>query len=119
MKYVKQLLIILSISFVGELLNLYIPLPVPGSIYGMVILFIALLTGIIKLESVAQTGKFLIDIMPIMFIPAGVGLITKWSALREILLPVVIIIVVTNITVMVATGRLSQRIIRKVEKKND
>ena len=47
MKYVKQFFIILLISFVGELFKYLIPLPIPASIYGMVILFIGLMTGLI------------------------------------------------------------------------
>lgn len=74
MKYVKQFLIIIGISLAGEILKYILPLPIPASIYGMAILFIALLTGIIKLKDVRETGKFLIEIMPLMFIPAGVGL---------------------------------------------
>ena len=72
MKYLKQFLIILVISLIGELLNKLLPLPVPASIYGMVILFIGLLSGVIKLSSVKEAGSFLIEIMPVMFIPAGV-----------------------------------------------
>src|SRR5574344_1579039 len=73
----------------------------------------------IKLESVKETGKFLIEIMPIMFIPAGVGLMTTWGVLQPILLPVSIITAVTIITVMVATGWVSQIIIRKSGEKKD
>ena len=58
-------------------MNYYIPLPVPASIYGMIILFLCLSTGIIKLSDVKDAGKFLIEIMPLMFIPAGVGLIAQ------------------------------------------
>lgn len=119
MKYVKQFLIILTISFVGELLKMYLPLPIPASIYGMLILFVCLLTGIIKLEAVKETGKFLIEIMPIMFIPAGVGLMTSWSTLKAIIVPVSIITVVTIVTVMIATGWVSQIIIRKSRKKDE
>ncbi len=113
MKYVKQFLIILLISLIGELLKYFIPLPIPASIYGMVIMFVCLLTGIIKIDSVKETGKFMIEIMPIMFIPAGVGLITSWEVLQTVLLPACLITVVTLITVIVATGRISQRVIRK------
>lgn len=74
MKYVKQFLIILVISFIGEILKYLLPLPIPASIYGMVLLFTGLMTGLIKLEAVRETGKFLIEIMPVMFIPAGVAL---------------------------------------------
>ncbi len=113
MKYIKQFLLILAISFVGEILNMCLPLPIPASIYGMVILFAGLITGVIKLDSVKDTGMFLIEIMPIMFIPAGVGLMESWGTLKGMIIPVVVITVITNITVMVATGKISQIIIRK------
>ena len=95
-------------------------MPIPASIYGMVILFAGLMTGIIKLEAVRETGKFLIEIMPLMFIPAGVGLITSFGTLKRIIIPVSLITVVTIITVMAATGIVSQIIIRKSgENKNE
>ena len=74
MKFLRQFLIILTISFLGEALKYMLPLPIPASIYGMVILFMGLLMGLIRLEWVKDAGKFLIAIMPVMFIPAGVGL---------------------------------------------
>ena len=90
----------MQFSFIGELLKYLLPLPVPASIYGMVILFIGLLTGIIPLASVKDAGKFLIEIMPVMFIPAGVGLMSSWGTLKPVLLPVSIITVDALITVM-------------------
>lgn len=117
MKYIKQFLFILFISFLGEVLKLCLPLPIPASIYGMILMFVGLMTGIIKLDSVKETGKFLIEIMPIMFIPAGVGLMTSWGKLKAIIVPVSLITVVTIITVMIATGWVSQIIIRKAGKK--
>ena len=69
MKYLKQFLIILVISYAGELLKYVLPLPIPASIYGMVILLVGLLTGLIALDAVKDVGKFLIEIMPVMFIP--------------------------------------------------
>lgn len=117
MKYIKQFLIILAISFIGELLKYLLPFPIPASIYGMAVLFTGLMTGIIKLESVKETGKFLIEIMPVMFIPAGVGIMTSWGLLKPILVPVCIITVVTIVTVMAATGRVSQCIIRMSKEK--
>jgi holin-like protein len=113
MKYIRQFFIILVISLIGELLNYLLPLPIPASIYGMVLLFAGLMTGIIKLESVKETGNFLIEIMPLMFIPAGVGLITSWETLKRIFVPVIVITVLTLVAVMAAAGRVSQTIIRK------
>ena len=119
MKYIKQFLIILGFSFLGEIMKIVLPFPVPASIYGMVLLFIGLVTGLVKLDDVKETGLFLIEIMPVMFIPAGVGLMTSWEKLKPILLSVSIITVVTIITVMIATGWVSQIIIRKTGKKNE
>ena len=113
MKYLKQFAVILTMTFLGEVLHLLLPLPVPASIYGMVLLLISLMTGIIKLEQVRETGTFLIEIMPIMFIPAGVGLLDSWSSLRPILIPVLVITVVSTIFVMGISGKVTQFVIRK------
>lgn len=119
MKYVKQFLIILTISFIGEILNKTLPLPVPASIYGMVILFVLLCSGILKPDAVRETGKFLIEIMPVMFIPAGVGLMDSWGVLKPILLPVSIITVVSLVLVMGLGGRVTQSVIRHSKKKEE
>lgn len=116
MKFLKQFLIILAVSLMGEICKAFLPLPIPASIYGMVFMFIFLLTGVIKLEQVKDAGKFLIEIMPVMFIPAGVGLMSSWSVLQSVLLPVSVITVITIFTVMAATGLVSQVIIRKSKK---
>lgn len=117
MKYLKQFLIILAISFIGEILKYIVPLPIPASIYGMVIMFICLQIKILKLDDVKSVGKFLIEIMPVMFIPAGVGLMSSWGTLKPVLVPVSVITVVVIITVMLASGWVSQLIIRRDRKK--
>ena len=116
MKYLKQFLIILAISLLGEVLKAVLPLPIPASIYGMVLMFVFLLTGILKLDQVKDAGKFLIEIMPVLFIPAGVGLMSSWNVLQPVLIPVSVITVITIFTVMAATGLVSQFIIRKDKK---
>lgn len=113
MKYVKQFGIILTISFIGEVCNHLIPLPIPASIYGLVILFIGLNTKWIPLDAVRETGKFLIEIMPLMFIPAAVGLIDAWGILKPVCVPVIIITLSTTIIVMGITGRITQFVIRR------
>ena len=109
MKYLKQFLIILAISFIGEILKYIVPLPIPA--------FICLQTKILKLDDVKSVGKFLIEIMPVMFIPAGVGLMSSWGTLKPVLVPVSVITVVVIITVMLASGWVSQLIIRRDKKK--
>ena len=113
MIYIIQFLIILAISFIGELIKFYLPFPISGSIYGMVLLFILLVTGFIKIEQIDDTAKFLLDIMPILFIPSAVGIITKLHELQEIWWQIIIITVVTTIIVMTVSGLVTQTIIRK------
>lgn len=120
MKYLRQFGIILFISFLGELLHLLLPLPVPASVYGLVLMLAALCTGILKQEQVKETAGFLIEIMPVMFLPAAVGLMDAWPALRPIWLPVALITLSTTVIVMAVTGLVTQFLIRsrKGEKQN-
>ena len=105
MKYLRQFGIILAVSSIGELLNNFIPLPIPGSIYGIIIMLVLLITKVIKVSQVKEVSGFLIEIMPVMFIPAAAGLITSWGQFEPILIPVVVVIIVTTILVMGITGK--------------
>jgi holin-like protein len=117
MKYVRQFLIILVISFIGELLRYYIPLKIPASIYGLVLLFAALELRIIKLVSIRETSRFLIEIMPLMFVPAGVGLLSSWGVLKPVCVPIMVIVLISTIIVMAVSGKVTQGVIH-MEKKH-
>ncbi len=117
MKYIKQLAVIITVCFAGELVRHIIPLPVPGSIWGLVLMFILLVTGIIKLEKVETTADFLIDCMPIMFVPGGVGLMRSWDTLRSMLPAAVCSVVLVTPFVMLVTGKVTQYLIEKGERK--
>lgn len=112
MKYAYQVMIIGGISFAGEILNKLLPLPVPASVYGLIIMLVALLTGILKLDQVKGAADFLVEIMPVMFVPAGAGLITAWSTLKPICVPVLIMTFISTVIVMVVTGKVTQGVIR-------
>ena len=112
MKYIKQITIILTISFVGDVLNRCIPLPVPSGVYGMLILFLLLCTKALKLEQVKETGNFLIEIMPITFIPPGVGLMASWGIIEPILVPVVTITVASTLADMLAASGVTKLVLR-------
>ena len=80
MKYVKQFSIILGISFLAELLEILIPLPIAASVYGLVIMLVGLITKLIPLEKVETAADFLVDAMSIMFVPATVGIMASADA---------------------------------------
>jgi len=113
MRFIFQLCIILLISFLGELLHLLIPLPIPASIYGLVIMLLCLITKIIKVEHVKGAGSFLLQIMPLFFVPAIVGLMDAWGELSGFLIPIAVIITLTTIIVMASAGLVTQFILKK------
>ena len=119
MRYIKQILIIIVISFIGELLNYFISLPVPGSIYGMILLFILLCSGMVKIHQIEETGKFLIDIMPMLFVPSAVGIMSQFDQLKSIWIEIIVITIVTTFIVMGITGLTTQAIIRLKKRRKD
>jgi holin-like protein len=119
MKYLKQIAIILAVSFLGEFLNWLLPFPIPGSIYGMVILFVALMTGVIRLSSVKNVGDFLIDILPLLFIPPTVGLLDVWPVMQGFLVAIIVISIVSTIIVAAVSGRVTQYFLRHKENLKD
>ena len=119
MKYVRQFGVILGITFIGEILNSIVPLPIPASIYGLVLMLILLVTGVIRLEQIKETGVFLIEIMPMMFIPAAVGLMVSWQSLESILLQVIVITLISTVLVMVVAGKITQWIVYRKEGHQD
>ena len=104
-------------AFLGELLHHFIPLPIPASIYGIVLLFLALETKTLKVSDIKETSSFLIAIMPLMFLPPAVGVIESWNLLRESWFPYVVVTLISTIVVMGVSGRITQGIIRKGGKK--
>ena len=116
MQYMRQFGIILGVTCAGEVLKYFIPLPIPGSIYGLVLMLALLMTRAIKVEHVKDVGEFMIEIMPLMFIPAAVGLMTAWDKLRPVVVPVIVITFGTTLLVMVVTGIVTEKVIEKTEK---
>ena len=115
MKYLKQFLIIIGVSCIGELLNYLIPLPIPASIYGLVIMLGLLISKKLKLDAVKETADFLISIMSVMFIPPCVGLIASWDQLKPFWVSVIVISIVSTILVMIATGKITDSILKTKE----
>lgn len=119
MRLLKQFLIIIAFSFAGELLHALLPLPVPASIYGIILLFVALLRGWVKVADIDSSCAFLIEIMPIMFIPAAVGLLQSWDAVKGSIAAYAAVTALSTLTVMFAAGTIAQSIIRRSRRHDD
>ncbi len=117
MKYMMQIGIIATISFIAELLHFFLPLPIPASVYGLVILFVLLCLKIVKLPQIEDVADWLLSVMPIFFIAPSVGLINSFDSIKGQVLPLVLICFVSTIVVTALTGLVSQGIIRLQKKK--
>ena len=107
-KYLFQFARILAFCFLGEILYAVLPLPIPASIYGLLLLLAALRFGIVKLEQVKEVGLFLTGIFPLLFVPAAAGVMELWAEMGEMLLPIVIAIIPVTVLVLVSAGRTTQ-----------
>ena len=112
MKYLKQLSILFVFTFISEILNRIIPLPIPASIYGLVFLFLCLEFKIIKIDQIKDTADFLLAILPIMFVPSSVGFIKALPLMKKYGIQFLIIGVSTTFLVMIVSGLITQLILR-------
>lgn len=116
MRYVFQLLIILCFSFAGEVLHSFLPLPLPASIYGIILLYIALELKVVKVRQIREASTTLIMAMPVMFVPPAVGLLQTWESIRETWAQYLLITVVSTFVVIAAAGWMTQGVIKWKEK---
>lgn len=119
MKLIREVLWIIFFTFVGEILNASLPLPVPAGVYGLILMLIFLMRGIIRLDEVEQAGNFLLETMSIMFLPAAVGIMTVSKLLLPVLFPYMVIILFSTFLVMAVTGLSAEFILRKTESEED
>ena len=118
LKYLKQMLVILAFTFIGEALAALIPLPIPAAIYGFVLLFLALCTGLLKPEHIDETANFLIGIMGIMYIAPAVNILAYYDVIAPALVPVCVIVLTSTAVVFAVAGLVTQWLRRKGDGKN-
>ncbi|MDF2532531.1 MAG: CidA/LrgA family protein [Clostridia bacterium] len=104
MKLIRQITIILLFIFLGELLNKLVGIPIPGNILGMILLLLCLLMGVVKLQQIDEVSKFLLDHMAVLFVPAGVGLISVIGLVKDTWWILLLIAISTTFLVMSVTG---------------
>lgn len=118
MQYLKQVALILVFSFLGEICRAVIPLPIPASIYGMVLLFAALSLKIVKSAQVKDAGGFLTSVLPVLFVAPAVNLMDCWDQMRKAIVPLAVIVLVSTVLTFGASGVVTKWIM-KGEKRHD
>lgn len=119
MKYIPQFAYILFFSFVGELLYALIPLPIPSAVYGLVLLFIALSTGLLKEEKIGEAADLLISAMPILFIPPVAKLLQYWGLISQNIVAICTIVVVSTLVVFTVSGLVTKWVQKRKGGKNN
>lgn len=119
MKYLKQIVLILLFTLIGEVLHLVIPFPIPAAIYGLVLLFLALCAKIIKVEDVEDVSKFLISLLPAMFVAPSVNLLAYWNVISGDIVPIVVLNVLTTLLIFGVTGLVTSWLTKKGGKKDE
>ena len=113
MKYIKQVLIILLFSLLGEVLARVIPFPIPADIYGLVLMLIALGSGLLKTSQVKETSGFLISIMPVLYVPVCVRILEYWGVISSNLVAILTVTIVSTYLVFAVSGPVTQWLLNK------
>ena len=113
MKYVRQVLIIVAFTGLGELLAAIIPFPIPAAIYGIVLMLIALGTGILKTAQVKESSDFFISIMPVLYLPVCVRILEYWGVISSNLVAILTVTIVSPYLVFAVSGLVTQWLLNK------
>ncbi len=116
MKYLIQFFVIMIFVFLGELCAHFIPFPIAGSVYGLVLLFLALCLHIVKLEWVADVADWMHGIMALFFIVPAVAIIDIWGDIADIWWILLLLLVVAYGVTMITTGITADALINKRER---
>lgn len=117
MKLIFQFFRILLFCLLGEVLYHVLPLPIPASIYALLLLLAALNTGLVKLDQVKQAGNFLTGILPLLFLPGAVGVMELWDIIKQLWLPILIALLPITMLTFAVSGWVTQELVRR--KKHD
>ena len=119
MKLVFEFARIAAFCFAGEVCHLVLPLPIPASVYGLLLLLAALKFGWVKLENVRTAALFLIGIFPLLFVPAAAGVMELWVEMGQMLIPILIAVIPVTVLVMVSAGKTTQALTGRGKKEAD
>ena len=119
MKYLPQVLIILLFTFLGELLHFLIPLPIPASIYGMILLFLALILKIIPVKAILETGNFLVSSLSVLFVVPLVNLMDYWAQIKHAVVSIILVSILSTILIFAVSGKVTQWILDRKKGGNE
>ena len=120
MKIIKQVGILFGICWISLAVEAVLPIPLPASVIGLVLLLLCLASGLIKIHHIQEKTDFLLGNMAFFFVPAGVSIIRYFDVLRSAAIPIGVICLVTTVLTFGATAwsvQLTVRLMKKRERK--
>ena len=115
MKIVKELSVVMAILYLAHVIQVAFSLPIPSTVLGMIILLIALLSGVVKIDMIENVAPFSMNYLTFLFIPGGVGLISSLDLIADTWFQILLLIIVTTIIVIAVTGLTVQALDKKNE----
>lgn len=112
MKYLSQFTIIFAAAMLGELCRRIIPLPIPASVYGLALLFLALKFHAVRPEQVQDAANIFLDLMALLFVVPAIAILAYFDTLRPIILQFTAAVILTTIFVLGVSGVVTQFVIR-------
>ena len=109
----QQALTLAVILLISKIIESFIPIPMPASVIGLVLLFIALCTGIVKLGQVESVGTALTNNISFLFVPAGISVINSLPILSKSPVLIILLIIISTILLIISTGFASQLLVTK------
>ncbi|BAW89985.1 murein hydrolase regulator [Staphylococcus capitis] len=109
----QQALTLAVILLISKIIESLIPIPMPASVIGLVLLFIALCTGIVKLGQVESVGTALTNNISFLFVPAGISVINSLPILSKSPVLIILLIIISTILLLISTGFASQLLVTK------
>ena len=104
MKYIYQFCIIMIFVLLGQMCEHVIPLPIAGSVYGLILLFLSLVLGVVKLHMVEDVANWFQKTMALFFVAPAVAVIDIWADIADIWWILVLLMIAAYLVTMITTG---------------
>ena len=119
MKIIRQIGIIFAVCWLGVLVEKILPFAFPAGIIGMILLFLCLLTGILKIEHIQEKADFLLENMAFFFVPAGVSIIDYTDVLKDAWIQIVVICTISTVVTFLVTAWSVRLTVRWMERRKN
>lgn len=118
MKIFNQILILFAICLAGIFVSETLPIVIPGSVISMLLLLFLLILKVIKPEHIKETAEFILGNLAFFFIPVTSGVAEYFDVLKDSILAIVFICILTTVLTFAVTAFTVTLIMRIIDKRS-